>query len=107
LILRLFKENCWRDAFSDHQRIIINKTNCQNTILGIHKIFCLQKTLYFLNAYKQPSSYHRKKMDIFGNLIQQLNVPINLDTFGVWIPLAFGLAVGLAYVIASGLRRPT
>ncbi|HET7643492.1 MAG TPA: hypothetical protein VFK40_08285 [Nitrososphaeraceae archaeon] len=46
-------------------------------------------------------------MDIFGSLIQQLNVPINLDTFGVWIPLTFGLAVGLAYVIASGLRRPT
>jgi hypothetical protein len=59
-----------------------------------------------LNAYKQPISNHYKKMDIFGNLIQQLNVPINLDTFGVWIPLTFGLAVGLAYVIASGLRRP-
>ncbi|HJT86006.1 MAG TPA: hypothetical protein VJ697_16110 [Nitrososphaeraceae archaeon] len=46
-------------------------------------------------------------MDIFGSLIQQLNVPISMDTFGVWIPLTFGLAVGLAYVIASGLRRPT
>ncbi|HEU4482573.1 MAG TPA: hypothetical protein VFR65_05925 [Nitrososphaeraceae archaeon] len=47
-------------------------------------------------------------MDIFSNFIQQqlINVPINLDTFGVWIPLTFGLAVGLAYVIASGLRRP-
>jgi hypothetical protein len=49
-------------------------------------------------------------MDIFGNLIQQLSigsVPVSMDTFGVWIPLTFGLAVGLAYVIASGLRRPT
>jgi len=85
----------------------MTKTNCQKTILGIHQNFLFTKKRYFLNAYKQPSSYHRKKMDIFGNLIQQLNVPINLDTFGVWIPLAFGLAVGLAYVIASGLRRPT
>jgi hypothetical protein len=85
----------------------MRKTNYQKTILGIHQNFLFTKKGYFLNAYKQPSSYHRKKMDIFGNLIQQLNVPINLDTFGVWIPLAFGLAVGLAYVIASGLRRPT
>lgn len=46
-------------------------------------------------------------MDIFGNLIQQMSIPINIETFGVWIPLAFGLAVGLVYVIASGLRRPT
>jgi hypothetical protein len=49
-------------------------------------------------------------MDIFGNLIQQLSigsVPVSMDTFVVWIPLTFGLAVGLAYVIASGLRRPT
>ncbi|MFB5599493.1 MAG: hypothetical protein ACE5SW_04620 [Nitrososphaeraceae archaeon] len=60
-----------------------------------------------LNAYKQPFSYHKKKMDIFGNLIQQMSIPINIETFGVWIPLAFGLAVGLVYVIASGLRRPT
>ena len=63
-----------------------------------------------LNAYKQPFSNHYRKMDIFGNLIQQLtigSVPVNMDTFGVWIPLTFGLAVGLAYVIASGLRRPT
>jgi hypothetical protein len=44
-------------------------------------------------------------MDIFGNLIQQMSIPISMDTFGVWIPLTFGLAVGLAYVIASGLRR--
>lgn len=63
-----------------------------------------------LNAYKQLFSNHYRKMDIFGNLIQQLSigsVPINMETFGVWIPLTFGLAVGLAYVIASGLRRPT
>lgn len=64
-------------------------------------------SFYLLNAYKQPFSYHTKKMDIFSNLIQQMSIPLNMETFGVWIPLAFGLAVGLVYVIASGLRRPT
>jgi len=37
-------------------------------------------------------------------LIQQV-VPATWDSFGVWIPLTFGLSVGLAYVIASALRR--
>lgn len=46
-------------------------------------------------------------MDILGNLIQQVSIPFNIEAFGVWVPLAFGLAVGLVYVIASGLRRPT
>ena len=46
-------------------------------------------------------------MELFGNLIQQMSVPVTMETFGVWIPLAFGLAVGLVYAIASGLRRPT
>ncbi|MGD1836146.1 MAG: hypothetical protein ACPKQO_10545 [Nitrososphaeraceae archaeon] len=46
-------------------------------------------------------------MELFGNLIQQMSIPVNMETFGVWIPLAFGLAVGLVYAIASGLRRPT
>jgi hypothetical protein len=49
-------------------------------------------------------------MDIFGSLIQQFqvgSVPVNMDTFGVWIPLTFGLAVGLVYVVVSALRRPT
>jgi hypothetical protein len=32
-------------------------------------------------------------------------VPATIDSFGVWIPLAFGLAVGVAYVIASAARR--
>lgn len=41
---------------------------------------------------------------IFENLLQQM-VPVNMDSFGVWIPLTFGLAVGLAYVIASAARR--
>ena len=27
------------------------------------------------------------------------------EAFPVWIPLAFGLAVGLAYAIISGMRR--
>ena len=28
-----------------------------------------------------------------------------MDTFGVWVPLAFGLAVGLAFAVISGARR--
>lgn len=43
---------------------------------------------------------------VFGldSLIQQI-VPATVESFGVWVPLAFGLAVGLAYVIASAARR--
>jgi hypothetical protein len=41
---------------------------------------------------------------VFGALLQQI-VPATWDSFGVWIPLAFGLSVGLAYVIASALRH--
>jgi hypothetical protein len=42
-------------------------------------------------------------MEFLGTLIQQINV--STESFGVWIPLAFGLIVGLAYVIASAARR--
>ena len=38
----------------------------------------------------------------FESIIQQ---SIDPRAFGVWIPLTFGLAVGLAYVIASAARR--
>jgi hypothetical protein len=41
---------------------------------------------------------------VFTQLLQQM-VPATIDSFGVWIPLAFGLVVGLAYVIASAARR--
>jgi hypothetical protein len=41
---------------------------------------------------------------VFENLLQQM-VPVSIDSFGVWVPLAFGLVVGLAYVIASAARR--
>jgi hypothetical protein len=34
-----------------------------------------------------------------------LRQSIDPAAFPVWIPLAFGLAVGLAYVIASAARR--
>ncbi len=34
-----------------------------------------------------------------------LGQSIELAAFPVWIPLAFGLIVGLAYAIASGMRR--
>ena len=37
-------------------------------------------------------------------LIQQM-VPVSMDSFGVWVPLAFGLVVGLVYAIISGARR--
>jgi len=39
---------------------------------------------------------------MFESLIQQ---SIDAAAFPVWIPLAFGLTVGLAYVIASSMRR--
>ena len=41
---------------------------------------------------------------MFENIIQQI-VPATPESFGVWIPLAFGLAVGLAYAIASAVRH--
>ena len=41
-------------------------------------------------------------MEFLGSLIQQINV--STQSFGVWIPLAFGLIVGLAYVIASAAK---
>jgi hypothetical protein len=34
-----------------------------------------------------------------------LRQTIDPAAFPVWIPLAFGLIVGLAYAIASGMRR--
>ncbi len=37
------------------------------------------------------------------NLIQQM--VFNQQAFGVWVPLTFGLSIGLAYAIISGLRR--
>ena len=41
---------------------------------------------------------------MFESIIQQI-VPATWESFGVWIPLAFGLSVGLAYVIASAVRH--
>ena len=38
---------------------------------------------------------------MFESLLQQ---SIDPAAFGVWIPLTFGLAVGLAYVIFSAMR---
>jgi hypothetical protein len=40
---------------------------------------------------------------MFDSLIQQIYV--SMESFGVWIPLAFGLTVGLVYAIISGARR--
>jgi hypothetical protein len=39
---------------------------------------------------------------VFEGLLRQT---IDPAAFPVWIPLAFGLIVGLAYAIASGVRR--
>ncbi len=39
---------------------------------------------------------------MFESLIQQ---SINGAAYPVWIPLTFGLAVGLGYVIFSAMRR--
>jgi hypothetical protein len=41
---------------------------------------------------------------MFESIIQQI-VPATWESFGVWIPLAFGLAVGLGYAIASAARK--
>ena len=41
---------------------------------------------------------------MFESMIQQI-VPATMESFGVWIPLAFGLAVGLVYAIISGVRH--
>ncbi len=40
--------------------------------------------------------------ELIGSLIKQT---IDPAAFPVWIPLTFGLVVGLAYVIASAARR--
>lgn len=40
--------------------------------------------------------------EILGQMFKQ---SIDPAAFPVWIPLAFGLVVGLAYAIASGLRK--
>jgi hypothetical protein len=40
---------------------------------------------------------------VFDALLQQM-VPATWESFGVWIPLTFGLSVGLAYVIVSAIR---
>jgi len=39
---------------------------------------------------------------MFESMIQQT---FSGESFGVWIPLAFGLSVGLIYAIISGLRH--
>lgn len=39
---------------------------------------------------------------MFESMIQQ---SISPEAFGVWIPLAFGLAVGLVYAVISGVRH--
>ncbi|MGB5089963.1 MAG: hypothetical protein WBN72_03360 [Nitrososphaeraceae archaeon] len=40
---------------------------------------------------------------MFESIIQQIYV--SGESFGVWIPLAFGLSVGLVYAIVSAVRH--
>jgi hypothetical protein len=41
---------------------------------------------------------------MFEALLKQVIV-FSTESFGVWVPLAFGLAVGLAFAVISGARR--
>ena len=43
---------------------------------------------------------------MFETLLKQV-IDFSMETFGVWVPLAFGLAVGLAFAVISGARRPS
>lgn len=54
-------------------------------------------------TYILPTGKVPENMELLGSLMQQIHV--STESFGVWIPLAFGLVVGLAYVIASAARR--
>ena len=38
-------------------------------------------------------------------MLQFLQVVINPEAFGVWVPLAVGLSIGLIYALASMARR--
>ena len=38
-------------------------------------------------------------------MMQFLQIVINPEAFGVWIPLATGLTIGLIYALASAARR--
>jgi hypothetical protein len=59
---------------------------------------CLKYKTYIL-----PTGIVSENMELLGSLMQQIHV--STQSFGVWIPLAFGLVVGLVYVIASAARR--
>lgn len=39
-------------------------------------------------------------------MLSSLQIVINPEAFGVWIPLAVGLGIGLVYALVSGARRP-
>jgi hypothetical protein len=38
-------------------------------------------------------------------MMQFLQIVINPEAFGVWIPLATGLTIGLIYALASAARK--
>jgi hypothetical protein len=40
---------------------------------------------------------------MFENLMMQIS--LNPDAFGVWIPLATGLGIGLVYALISAARK--
>jgi hypothetical protein len=41
---------------------------------------------------------------MFEAMLKQV-ISFTMESFGVWVPLAFGLAVGLAFAVISGARR--
>jgi hypothetical protein len=42
---------------------------------------------------------------MFDSISSVLQISIRPEAFGVWIPLATGLVIGLVYAIASGARK--
>jgi hypothetical protein len=57
--------------------------------------YCNTKLIYTLN--------HNPSM--FDSISSVLQISIRPEAFGVWIPLATGLVIGLVYAIASGARK--
>lgn len=44
--------------------------------------------------------------DILPLMLSFLQIALNPEAFGVWIPLAVGLGIGLVYALISGARKP-
>ena len=44
--------------------------------------------------------------DILPLMLSFLQIVLSPEAFGVWIPLAVGLGIGLVYALVSGARKP-